>query len=298
MTGIICVNKPKDITSFGVVAKIRGIMREKKAGHTGTLDPMATGVLPIMLGGATRFLNFLPDSDKGYRAAFSLGITTDTLDITGNVLSQKEVNATSEDVKNALENFKGKIMQTPPMYSAKSVDGVRLYDLARKGIEVEREACEVEIKKLELVEASDDDNRYVIDVYCSKGTYIRSLIDDIGNLLGCGAVMTELQRTNAMGFSLDDCVTLEQLQSIRDNGGNFDEFIIDVEKILDCYDRVDVTTAQAKRFSNGGALDIDRIKVELSDNTLYRVYGDSEFLGLGQVESTELKVARLLTKRD
>ncbi len=298
MTGIICVNKPKDITSFGVVAKIRGIMREKKAGHTGTLDPMATGVLPIMLGGATRFLNFLPDSDKGYRATFSLGVTTDTLDITGNVLSQKEVNATTQDVKNALENFKGKIMQTPPMYSAKSVDGVRLYDLARKGIEVEREACEVEIKKLELVEASSEDNRYVIDVYCSKGTYIRSLIDDIGRLLGCGAVMTELQRTNAMGFSLDDCVTLEQLQSIRDNDASFDEYIMDVEKILDCYSRVDVTTAQAKRFSNGGALDIDRIKAELCDGELYRIYGDNEFLGLGQADNAQLKVARLLTKRD
>ena len=146
MTGIICINKPKDITSFGVVAKIRGITREKKVGHTGTLDPMATGVLPITIGGATKFLNFLPDSDKGYRAIFKLGITTNTLDITGEILSQCEVNAGVEDVKKAMDAFVGEIMQTPPMFSAKSVDGVRLYDLARQGVEIEREPCKVEIK--------------------------------------------------------------------------------------------------------------------------------------------------------
>ena len=298
MTGIICVNKPKDITSFGVVAKIRGIMREKKAGHTGTLDPMATGVLPIMLGGATRFLNFLEDSDKSYRATFVLGITTDTLDITGKILDKKEVHSTVQDVEKALELFKGKIMQTPPMYSAKSVDGVRLYDLARKGIEIEREACEVEIKSINLVDACEKDNTYVIDVYCSKGTYIRSLIDDIGNRLGCGAVMTELQRTSAMGFSLDDCVTLDELQAIKDSNGSFDDFIIDVENILGCYDRIDVSPAQAKRFSNGGELSVDRIKQNLCNNTIYRVYGDDSFLGLGKVQESDLKVARLLTKRD
>lgn len=152
MTGIICIKKDEDITSFGVVAKVRGITKEKKAGHTGTLDPMATGVLPVMLGGATRFLNYLVDSDKGYRATFSLGITTDTLDITGNVTSQCKVDVTVEDVKKSLDKFKGNILQTPPMFSAKSVDGVRLYDLARQGVEIERKPCPVEIKKLELLD--------------------------------------------------------------------------------------------------------------------------------------------------
>ena len=150
MTGIICINKDKDITSFGVVAKIRGITNKKKAGHTGTLDPMATGVLPIMLGGATRFLNYLPDSDKGYRAEFMLGKTTDTLDITGNVMDEYEVNVSLADVEAALDDFKGEIEQVPPMYSAVSVDGQRLYDLARRGIEVERQARKVEIKSLSL----------------------------------------------------------------------------------------------------------------------------------------------------
>ena len=165
MTGIICIAKDKDITSFGVVAKCRGILREKKAGHTGTLDPMATGVLPIMLGGATKFLNYLPESDKGYRASFILGKTTDTLDITGEVLSECEVSCNKDDVEAVLDEFRGKIMQVPPMYSAKSVDGVRLYDLARQGIEVERKPCEVEIKSLELV--GNENGEYVIEVMCS-----------------------------------------------------------------------------------------------------------------------------------
>ena len=299
MTGIICINKQKDITSFGVVAKVRGITKEKKAGHTGTLDPMATGVLPVMLGGATRFLNYIADSDKGYRATFSLGITTDTLDITGNILSQVSVDASPQDVENVLEKFRGNIMQTPPMFSAKSVDGVRLYDLARQGVEVERKPCPVEIKRLELIEASADDNRYVIDVLCSKGTYIRSLIDDIGKALGCGAVMTALERTMAMGFTLDDCVTIEQLQARKDDGVGFDDIVIDAEEILSNYQAIAVSQAQSTRFSNGGALDINRIKAKICKDTLYRVYShDGVFLGLGMATDQEIRVEKLLTKRD
>lgn len=297
MTGIICVNKDKDITSFGVCAKVRGITREKKCGHTGTLDPMATGVLPIMLGGATRFLNYLPDSDKGYRAGFILGKTTDTLDITGEIINEYEVNASVDDVKNALHSFKGKIKQIPPMYSAKSVDGVRLYDLARQGIEVEREACEVEIKELELV--AESDGEYIIDVLCSKGTYIRSLIDDIGKSLGCGAVMTSLVRTRAMGFSLDDCVTIDDLQALKDSGEGFDDVVKSVEDMFCDYPRVHVSNAQASRFSNGGSLDIGRIKKAPAQNEPCAVYSnDKLFLGLGISDGTELKVLRLLTKRD
>ena len=202
MNGIICINKKQNITSFGVCAKLRGILGEKKVGHTGTLDPMAEGVLPVMIGGATRFLNFLPESDKGYRASFILGKTTDTLDITGNVTAEYENNVSESDVSEALKFFKGKIMQTPPMYSAVSVNGKRLYELARQGIEVERKEREIEIKRLELVE--NINGEYVIDVFCSKGTYIRSLIDDIGRMLGCGAVMTSLVRTSAMGFTLEN----------------------------------------------------------------------------------------------
>lgn len=298
MTGIICINKDKDITSFGVVAKVRGITREKKAGHTGTLDPMATGVLPVMLGGATRFLDYLPDSDKGYRAGFMLGKTTDTLDITGAVTGEYEVSVTDEQVRNVLEKFRGVISQVPPMYSAVSVDGKRLYDLARQGIEVERQARQVEIKKLELVGC--ENGEYIIDVVCTKGTYIRTLIDDIGRELGCGAVMTGLTRTLAMGFTLEDSVTLDELQRRRDEGLPFDDIVMDIEKMFEPYDRVSVSEAQSKRFSNGGALALERIRKKLTDG-IYRVYSpDGLFLGLGEcsTEKQELSVKRLLVRRD
>lgn len=299
MTGIICVNKEKDITSFGVVAKLRGITGEKKAGHTGTLDPMATGVLPVMFGGATRFLNFLPDSDKGYRATFKLGMTTDTLDITGEMTSQSEVAVNSTDVKNAMRDFVGVIDQIPPMFSAKSVDGVRLYDLAREGKTVEREACRVEIKELELVAFDETEHIYQIDVLCSKGTYIRSLIDDIGKKLGCGAVMTELCRTKAMGFDLSDCVTLAELQERKDSGKGFDDVLIDIERMFDCYKKVRVSPAQSTRFFNGGALDINRVQKNIMPDEICAVYSDkNEFLGLGQRQGEELKVLRVLSVRE
>lgn len=298
MTGIICVNKEKDITSFGVCAKMRGILKEKKVGHTGTLDPMATGVLPIMIGGATRFLDYLPESDKGYRAVFVLGKTTDTLDITGTVTAENEVNASKADVESVLTQFKGRIMQTPPMYSAVSVNGKRLYDLARQGIEVEREKREVEIKSLELAECNENENEYTIDVLCTKGTYIRTLIDDIGRVLGCGAVMTSLVRTYAMGFTLDDCKTLAQLQLLKNSGEGFDSVLLPLEKALGTYDKVTVSPAQSNRFKNGGALDLVRVKKQLNADEIYRVYSsDGDFLGLGKAVETQLKVEKLFVNK-
>lgn len=297
MTGIICVNKHEDITSFGVVAKIRGIMGQRKAGHTGTLDPMATGVLPIMLGGATRFLDYLPDSNKSYRATFMPGMTTDTLDITGTVTGRYPVTVQYGDVQDILQKFTGVIEQVPPMYSAKSVDGVRLYELARQGVEIQRQPCRVEIFSLELVDYSD--NRYTIDVTCSKGTYIRSLIDDIGRELGCGAVMTSLCRTGAMGFDLSQCYSLDELQRRRDNGIGFEDCVISVDAMFECYKRISVSPAQAKRFFNGGELDVNRLKQRVDSNEMCRVYDpQGVFLGLGRREGDCLKVARILSKRD
>ena len=263
---------------------------------------MATGVLPIMLGGATRFLNYLPDSDKGYRAEFMLGKTTDTLDITGNVTGEYEVNVSLADVEAALDDFKGEIEQVPPMYSAVSVDGQRLYDLARRGIEVERRARKVEIKSLSLCKelSNEKENVYTIDVVCSKGTYIRSLIDDLGKKLGTGAVMTALERTLAMGFTLDDCATLGEMQERRNSGKGFEDVLINIEKMFSSFESVYVSPAQAKRFQNGGALDINRIKKKL-ENKVYTVYsGDIGFLGLGKCDTQkgELSVERLLVKRD
>lgn len=298
MTGIICVNKEKDITSFGVCAKMRGILKEKKVGHTGTLDPMATGVLPIMIGGATRFLDYLPESDKGYRAVFVLGKTTDTLDITGTVTAENDVNASKADVESVLAQFKGRIMQTPPMYSAVSVNGKRLYDLARQGIEVEREKREVEIKNLELADCNEAENEYTIDVLCTKGTYIRTLIDDIGRVLGCGAVMTSLVRTYAMGFTLDDCKTLAQLQLLKNSGEGFDSVLLPLEKALGAYDKVTVSPAQSNRFKNGGALDLVRVKKQLNADEIYRVYSsDGDFLGLGKADDSQLMVEKLFVNK-
>ena len=181
------------------------------------------------------------------------------------------------------------------MYSSKSVDGVRLYELARQGVEIKRKPCEVEIKKLEF--AGEQNGEFTIDVVCSKGTYIRSLIADIGERLGCGAVMTDLCRTLACGFTLDDCVTLDELQNRRDNELGFDDILTGVEALLLPYKKAVVSPAQTTRFANGGALDINRIKTQIRDDEICTVYGaDGAFLGLGQNINGELKVLRLLPK--
>ena len=208
------------------------------------------------------------------------------------------MNVTQRELINALDIFRGEISQIPPMYSAVSVDGKRLYDLARQGIEVERQARQAEIKRLELTDFKNGE--YTIDVLCTKGTYIRTLIDDIGKALGCGAVMTGLTRTLASGFTIDDCITLEELQRRKDNGITVDDAVIDIEKLFMCYDDVYVSAAQAKRFLNGGALAADRLRKKLSDG-LYRVYSaDGLFLGIGEADTQkrELSVKRLLVRRD
>ncbi|MBQ4267958.1 MAG: tRNA pseudouridine(55) synthase TruB [Clostridia bacterium] len=293
VTGFIFLDKEEGITSFIAAAKMRRIFSEKKAGHTGTLDPMATGVLPIALGGATRFIELIPSHDKAYRATFILGKTTDTLDITGAVLSENEVKAKKEDVEKALQKFRGEIMQLPPMYSAIKKNGVRLYELARQGIEIERESRKVTIYSLELVSSDEGKNEYVIDVECSSGTYIRSLISDIGEELLCGAVMTSLRRTKANGVSIEKCHTAEQLQKLKDEG-RLSEALTRVDEFLS-YPRLKVSAPQAKRFSNGGALDTNRFGGK-KEPGLYLVYSpEDEFLGIGEIDSeiTELSPKRV-----
>ena len=213
MDGIIILDKPEDFTSFDMVAKMRRLLGTRKVGHAGTLDPMATGVLPIFVGRATKCCDILPNQNKRYTATFQLGYTTDTLDATGRVLTRTEVSATKEDVEKALESFRGEIMQLPPMYSAIQINGKRLYDLARQGIEIEREKRPVTIMELNLLSADDTQHIYQIDVACSKGTYIRTLCADIGEALGCGATMTALRRTEAAGFSIADSITLEEARN-------------------------------------------------------------------------------------
>ena len=282
MTGIILLDKPKDITSFGAVARVRRICGEKKCGHTGTLDPMATGVLTIMLGGATRFCELLPSHDKAYIASFRLGTVTDTLDITGKVLETREVNVTAEQVKEKIKGFIGEISQLPPMYSAVSVDGQRLYDLARQGIEVERKARNVTVFSIEVLYENEQAGEYQISVECSSGTYIRTLISDLGEALGCGAVMTELRRTRANGFDIENAVTLEQLAEAAENG-MLGETVMPVDKALEEYPIIMVTAAQAKRFRNGGELDLQRLKYPRMIG-FFRIYDpDGNFIGLGEI---------------
>lgn len=291
ISGIICLDKPEGMTSFSAVRTVSRIIGEKKAGHSGTLDPMATGVLPVFLGGATRFIELLPDHDKRYTAVVRPGVTTDTLDITGKILSEKKPSFTKEELLSVLERFKGKQLQTPPMYSAISKNGVRLYDLARQGIEVEREKREVEIYSLGLLSFNEETLEFTIDVSCSKGTYIRSLAADIGEILGCGACLASLRRTLACSFKIEETATPEALEKSE----NPESFIIPIWEALKDLPKITVSPAQANRFGNGGELDLKRVRIEPKKG-YYRVFSpEGKFLGVGEIDSemTELKVKRV-----
>ena len=285
MQGLLLLNKPKGITSFSAVSKIKWLAQEKRVGHTGTLDPLATGVLPIFIGKATALSGILLDADKGYTATVKLGISTDTCDITGEVLSEKEVNITEEMLKEALNKFWGKISQVPPIYSALKKDGVRLYQLAREGKSVEIEPREVEIKTLNLLEFSGD--TFKIEVVCSKGTYIRSLCRDIGKELSCGATMTDLIRTSTSGFSLENTVSLDELTR-----ENIENYILPEETALTYLKEVKVTEKQAIRFSNGGQLSYERLKnANFEENELLRVKFGDKFLGVGIADNENSQIA-------
>ncbi len=297
MTGIILLDKPKGITSFGAVARVRRICGEKKCGHTGTLDPMATGVLTVMLGGATRFCELLPSHDKAYTATFKLGTVTDTLDITGKILETRTVTATADEVREKLSSFVGDISQLPPMYSAVSVNGQRLYDLARQGIEVERKARQVTVFSIEMLSENEAEGEYTVSVECSSGTYIRTLISDLGEELGCGAVLTDLRRTKANGFDISQAVTVEMLSDAAEKG-EIEKYLIPVDKALEDYPVIKVSAAQAKRFRNGGELDLQRLKYPRMIG-YFRIYDpEDNFIGLGEIGNGEsLSIKRVFVKQ-
>lgn len=291
LNGIICMNKPTDFTSFDVVAKLRGILKTKKLGHAGTLDPMATGVLPIFVGNATKACDILPNSDKSYTAGFKLGVTTDTQDCTGKILQERlPANVTSDKVEGMLDNFRGDIMQIPPMFSAVSINGQRLYDLARQGIEIEREPRPITIFKLELLEFDEGTSTGRLEISCSKGTYIRTIIHDLGECLGCGGIMTSLVRTTAAGFDLSNCFTFEDLQGMN---GDFTKIILPIEKVFSDLPKITLNEAQTRMYKNGIKLDISRI--EFTDcNDRYAVYGEEEFLGTAKIDrlKNELRIEK------
>lgn len=294
MNGILLINKPKNFTSFDVVAKLRRIFKIKKIGHAGTLDPMATGVLPILLGNATKIQELLQNSDKEYLATFKLGLTTDTLDITGKVLSESVVNVSLDDIKNILPKFCGEINQVPPMFSAIKKNGIKLYDLARKGISIKRDPRLVTINSIDLTDFDGDIIKILVS--CSKGTYIRSLCSDIGNNLGCGAVLTELSRTKACSFSIDDCLTLEELEKLYKEN-TLSNKLIPIPLALKYYKKISITAPQASRFKNGGPLDLNRLNINYFDaNEIFQVFFEDQFLGLGiiNLQKNQLDIFKLL----
>ena len=284
MNGIICIDKPQGFTSFDVVAKLRGITKIRRIGHAGTLDPMATGVLPIFIGRATKACDMLPDSDKEYAAEFKLGIVTDTQDSTGDILSQCDARITESALKNAVDGFMGKQLQIPPMYSAVKVDGKRLYDLARQGIEVERKPREIEIYKIELLSFDENSQSGKLVISCSKGTYIRTICHDLGQKLGVGAVMTALRRTRAAGFSLSDCITIEEAQKLSDPEV-LEESILPIDRVFSFMDKLTLNRRKAELFLSGVKLNITDFEVGAS----LAVFCEEEFVATAFVAEEDGK---------
>lgn len=279
--GMINVYKEKGFTSHDVVAKLRGICKQKKIGHTGTLDPDAVGVLPVCLGCATRLCDMLTDKDKEYVAVLRLGITTDTQDATGKVLAEKEVSVSEEEVRAVIASFEGEQLQIPPMYSALKVNGKKLYELAREGKEIERKARPIVVHEIEIL--SENMPEFTIRVKCSKGTYIRTICHDIGQKLSCGGVMVSLKRTKVGNFGIEDAYTLSQIEDMAKEG-KLCEILLPVEKVFEKLLEIRVKETAMKALLNGNQLKKEEILM-LSDEALkaeeVRVYGaDGRFYGV------------------
>lgn len=268
MNGIVVVDKAAGFTSHDVVAKMRGICGQRKIGHTGTLDPMATGVLPVCLGNATKLCDMLAEKDKEYVAQLLLGMETDTQDVTGQVTDRHSVDVTESQVRDAAASFVGEYLQVPPMYSALKVDGRKLYELARAGKEVERKARPVVIRELEILECRLPE--VGLRVVCSKGTYIRTLCADIGERLGCGGTMKSLRRTRVGRFTLESAYTLEELQQRKDNG-SLQPLILPTESVFAEYPVLHVSESARSLLDNGNAI--------LPGQTMeQRTYGEGQWV--------------------
>lgn len=285
MNGIIVIDKPKGRTSHDMVYFIRRMTGIKKVGHTGTLDPDATGVLPLCIGNGTKVSDMLLESDKCYRAELILGKTTDTQDLSGNVLEEKEVNLSEEEIIKAATSFVGEIEQIPPMYSAIKQDGKKLYELARKGIEVERKPRRVTVNEITIVKI--DKNTVTIDVDCSKGTYIRTLCSDIGEKLGCGGCMGNLRRTKAGMFKIDESHTVEEIEKLKEKG-KLGNIILPVDSVFMKYPKIQLNEKQVKSVING-----IRMTYKGVEGQTYRVYdNNNEFLCVSEIEDGKLRLVK------
>jgi len=273
MNGILLIDKPTDWTSHDVVAKLRGILRERRIGHAGTLDPMATGLLTIFVGRATRAAQFAEAEAKTYIARLQLGLVTDTQDITGRVLEQSDISVSREELEMVLPQFLGKILQIPPMYSAIQIDGQRLYKLARQGVEVERKARPVTIHDIRVL--GEAENGFDLEISCSKGTYIRTLCHDMGQALGTGGTMAALRRTRVGAFSLEEACTLDELKEASDPA----QFLRPVDTLFAQYPSLTVDSKQEQKIKHG-----QQIKTPAGEPGRCRVYSESgEFLALSEV---------------
>ena len=274
MDGIVIVDKPRDWTSQDVVSKLRGVFQTRRIGHGGTLDPMATGVLPVFVGRATRGVEFFEHAVKTYEAVLRLGVITNTEDITGEVLENRTVNVSKEAFLSVLEGFRGEIQQIPPMYSALKINGQKLCDLARKGKEVARKPRTITIHKLECLSFEGETARLLVT--CSKGTYIRTLCKDIGEALGCGGCMEQLRRVGAGAYTIEEAVPLAELVASDDPG----QYLRPVDSMFTQYEAVTLTEKQALRCRNGNSFTID-----IPEGT-YRAYDQAgAFLMLAKVEA-------------
>ncbi len=282
--GIINIYKEKGFTSHDVIAKMRGICKQKKIGHTGTLDPDAVGVLPVCLGAATKLCDMLTDRNKEYIAVLRLGITTDTQDISGRVLEEKEVTVSKETVQEVILSFLGNQLQVPPMYSALKVNGKKLYELAREGKEVERLPRPVSIYEIEILEENMPE--FTIRVACSKGTYIRTLCHDIGKKLGCGAIMTALTRTRVGEFPIEKAYTLSKIQQLSDEGRLW-EILVPIEKVFENLPSVTVKKDASKALLNGNQLKAEEIEEPADTMEKVRVYdSEGKFYGIYEYDSS------------
>jgi tRNA pseudouridine55 synthase len=290
INGIINVYKEKGFTSHDVVAKMRGILKMKKIGHTGTLDPDAIGVLPVCMGSGTKLVDMITDTDKTYEAVLKLGITTDTQDITGTILKEASVTVDYKQIEAVINSYIGEYMQLPPMYSAIKVNGKKLYELARQGKEIERELRRVVIKDIRILGYSEEEKEVRMSVDCSKGTYIRTLLHDIGETLGCGGTMKSLIRTAVGQFKLENALKLSEIEAlVREEG--IKSHIIPVDEMFQSYSRVTVDREYHKLIYNGNAF--HKKQCITSDNDivttdLTRVYdSDDNFIGIYRLDSKE-----------
>lgn len=291
MNGVINIYKNTGMTSFDVVAMVRRVAKMKKVGHTGTLDPKASGVLPVCLGKATKIIDYIMENKKVYRVNLKLGMITDTYDLEGEVLREKDAShITKDEILNCINSFVGTIDQVPPMYSALKQNGVRLYELARQGIEVHREARKITIYSIENIKIESNDN-IQMDVCCSKGTYIRSLCYDIGEKLNVGATMTALERIQNGPFTKEEAINIEDLTEEL-----LEKRIISIEKALDSFEKITVNEKFGKLLRNGVKVFDNRMySEEVEFNKLYRVYEDNGvFLGLGKRDEKGFKLEKLL----